>query len=282
MGVQLVLVKQLWKLWSVVQNCSVQSLRPVQLFATPWTAARQASLSIANSRNLLKLMSIESVMPSNHLILWHPLLHLPSIFLSIRVILNESVLHIRWPENWSFNLNISLSNEHSGLISFMIDEFDLLVVQDTLKSLLQNHSSKASILQLSHHYGSTLTSVHNYWENHSLDYMDLCWQSNVSMLSRFVIAFLPRSKHLLISWLKSPSIVILEPRERNSVTAPTFSPSICHKVMGPVAMISVFWMLSFKPAFHSSLTLIKRLFSSSSFSVIRVVSCAYMSFWYFS
>ena len=122
---------------------SVQLLRHVQLFATPWTAASQASLSITNCQSLFKLMSIESVMPSNHLILCHPLL-LPSIFPSIRVFSNESVLHISWPEYWSFN--ISTSKEYSGLISFRISQFDLLAVQGTLKSLLQHHSSNASIL----------------------------------------------------------------------------------------------------------------------------------------
>ena len=148
----------LFCLWH--QFSSVQSLSRVQLFATPWTAARQASLSITNSQRLLKLMSIESVMPSNHLILCHSLLLLPSIFLSARVISNESVLHIRWPKYWSFSFSISSSNEYSGLISFRIDWFDLLEVQGTLKSLLQHHCSKASILrcsaffmvQLSHPY----------------------------------------------------------------------------------------------------------------------------------
>ena len=129
--------------------CSVQSLSCVRLFATPWTAARQASLSITNSRCLLKLMSIELVMPSSHLILCHSLLLLPSILPSIRVFSNESALHIRWPKYWSFSFNISPSNEHAGLISFRIDWFDLLVLQGTLKGLLQHHTSKASILQCS-------------------------------------------------------------------------------------------------------------------------------------
>ena len=128
------------------QFSSVQSLSHVQLFVTPWTAARQASLSINNSWSLLKLMSIESVMPSNHLILCHPLLLLPSIFPSIRVFSNESVLYIRWPNFWSFSFSISPSNEHPGLISFRIHWLDLLAVQGTLKHLLQHHSSKASIL----------------------------------------------------------------------------------------------------------------------------------------
>ena len=131
------------------QFTSVQLLSHVWLFVTPWTAACQASLSITNSRSLLKLTSIESVMPSNHLILCRPLLLLPSTFPSIRVFSNESALHIRWPKYWSFSFNISLSNEYSGLISFRMDWLDLLAVQGTLKSLLQHHSSKASILQRS-------------------------------------------------------------------------------------------------------------------------------------
>ena len=129
------------------QFSSVQSFRHVRLFATPWTAAHQASLFITNSRRLLRLMSIESVMPCNHLILCHPLLLLPSIFPSIRVFSNESALRIRWPKYWSFSFNISPSNKYSGLISFRMDWLDLLVVQGTLKSFLQHHSSKASILQ---------------------------------------------------------------------------------------------------------------------------------------
>ena len=126
---------------------SVQSLSHIQLIATPWTAARQASLPITNSSSLLKLISIESVMPSNHLILCHPLLLLPSVFPSIRVFSNESALRIRWPKYWSFSFSISPSNEYLGLISFRMDWLDLLAVQGTLKSLLQHHNSKASILR---------------------------------------------------------------------------------------------------------------------------------------
>ena len=132
-----------------IQFSSVQSLSCVQLFATPWTAAPQASLFITNSRSLLKLMSIEWVMPSNHLILYHPLLLPTLIFPSIRVFSNESVLCIRWPKYWSFSFSISLSNEYSGMISFRIDWLDLLAEQGTLKSILQHHSSKASILRCS-------------------------------------------------------------------------------------------------------------------------------------
>ena len=150
---------------------SVQSLSRVRLLATPWTAARQASLSIANSRSSPKLMSIESVMPSSHLILCRPLLLLPPIPPSIRVFSNESGLHVRWSKYCSFNLNISPSNEHTGLISFRMDWLDLLAVsQGTLKSLLQHHSSKASILLvLSFLHSTTLTSIHDHWKNHSLD-----------------------------------------------------------------------------------------------------------------
>ena len=132
---------------SAISISSLQSLSRVRLFVTPWTAARQASLSITNSQTLLKLMSIESVMPSNHLILCHPRLLLPSVFPSMRIFSNESALCIRWPKYWSFSFNISPSNEYSELISFKIDWLDLLAVQGTLKRLLQHHSSKASILR---------------------------------------------------------------------------------------------------------------------------------------
>ena len=144
-------------------------LSRVQLFATPWTAAHRASLSITNSWSLFKLMSIKPVIPSNHLLLSHPLLLLPSVFPSIRVFSTESVLRIKCPKYWSFSFSISPSNEYSGLISFRIDWLDLLAVQETLKSLLQHHSSKASILQLSFLYSPTLTSIHDSWKNHSFD-----------------------------------------------------------------------------------------------------------------
>ena len=149
-------------------NQSVQSLSGVQLLVTPWTAARKASLSITISQSLFKLMSIEPVMPSNHLILCHPLLLLPSIFPSIRVFSNESILCIRWPKYWSCSFSISPSSENSGLISFRMDWLDLFAVQRTLKSL-QHHSSKASILQCSVFFSPTLTSIHDYWKNHSFD-----------------------------------------------------------------------------------------------------------------
>ena len=149
---------------------SVQSLSRVRLFATPLTAGRQASLSITNSQSFLKFMSIQSVMSSNHLILCCPLLLLPSIFPSIRVFFNQPALRIRWPKYWSFSFSISPSNEYSGLISFRMDWLDLLAVQGTLKSLIQHHSSKASISSaLSFLYSRTLTSIHDHWKNHSLD-----------------------------------------------------------------------------------------------------------------
>ena len=173
-----------------------------------------------NSQSLLKLTSIESVMPSNHLIFCRPLL-LPSIFPSIRVFSKESVLHIRWPKDWSFSFSISPSNEYSGLISFRIDWLNLLAIQETFKSLLQHHSSKASILghsaffivQLSHSHMTTGKIIALTRQTFAGKVMSLLF----NMLSRFVIAFLPRSKHLLISWLQSPSAVILEPQKILSV-----------------------------------------------------------------
>ena len=198
-------------------SCSV-----VSDFVTPWTSACQASLSIINSWSLLKLMSIASVMPSNHLILcWHLLLP-PSIFPSIRVFSNELVLHIRWPRYWSFNFSISPSNEYSGLISFRMDWLDLLAVQWTLKSLLQHHSSKASIIwhsaffivQLSHPYMTTgKTIALTRWT-----FVGKVMSLLFNMLSRLVITFLPRSKRLLISWLQSSSAVIFGAQEIKSFT----------------------------------------------------------------
>ena len=231
-----------------IQICNVvviQSPGHVQLFSTPWAAAPQASLSLTNSWSLPKFMSIALVMPSNHLILWYLLLLLPSIFPSIRDFSSEWAIHIRWPKYWSFSFRISLSNEHLGMISFKTDWFDLLTVQGTLRSLLQHHSLRASILWvLCLLYGPTLTTVHVHWEDHTLGYMDLCRQWYLCFSThchRFVIAFLPRSNCLLISWLQSPSIVIVEPKKKKSVTASIFSLSICHKVMGPYTMILVFF-----------------------------------------
>ena len=216
--------------------------------ANPKTAARQASLSITNSQSLFKFMSIESIIPSNHLILCLPLLLLPSIFPSIKVFPNELTLCMRWPKYWSFSVSISPSNEYSGLISFRIDWFDLLTVQGTLKSLLQHHSSKVNSLVLSLFHCPALISIHDCWKKHSFVYtfvgkvMPLLF----NILSGFVIVFLPRSKHLLISWLQSPSTVILEPKKIKSLTVSIVSPSICHKVMALDALILFFecWVLS--------------------------------------
>ena len=210
---------------------------------TPWTAVRQASLPITNSWSLFKLMTIKSVMPSNHFILCHPFLLL-SMFPSIKVFSNVSVLCIRWPKYWSFSFSISPSNEYSGLISFRMDWLDLLAVQGTLKSLLQHYSSKASILrhsaffivQLSHPYMTTGKTIVLTRRTSVGTVMFLLF----NMLSRLVITFLPRSKHLLISWLQSPSAVILEPKKIKPVTISIVSPSICHEVMGPDATIFVF------------------------------------------
>jgi len=183
-------------------------------------------------------------MPSNHLILCHPLLLLPPIPPSIRVFSNVSVLRIRWPKYWSFSFSISPSSEYSGLIFFRMDWLDLLTVQGTLKSLLQHHSSKASILQhsaffmvqLSHPYMTTGNTIALTRQILVGKVMSLLY----NMLCRLVLTFLPRSKHLLISWLQSPSAIILEPPKIRSVLVSTVSSSICHEVMGPDAMILVF------------------------------------------
>ena len=193
---------------------SVQSLSCVWLYVTPWNAACQPSLSITNYRSFLKLMSIELVRPSSHLMLYHSLLLPLSIFPSIKVFSNESVLHIRWPKFWSFSFSINPSNKYSWLISFRTDWLAFLVVQGTLKSLIQYHSSKESILwlsaffivQLSHPYMTTgKTIALTRWT-----YVDKVMSLLFNMLSRLVITFLPRSKHLLISRLQLPSAVILE------------------------------------------------------------------------
>ena len=193
---------------------------------TPRTTAHQISLSITNSQSLPKLMSIYLVMPSNHLILCRPFLLLPSIFPSIRVFSNESALHMRWPKYWSFSFSICPSNEHPGLISFRMDWLDLLAIQGTLKSILQHHSSKTSILQcsaffivqLSHPYmttGKTIALTRG-------TFVDKVISLLFNMLSRLVITFLPRSRRLLISWLQSPSAVILEPKKYSQPLFPLF------------------------------------------------------------
>ena len=205
------------------------------------------------------------VSDANCLILCRPLLLLPSVFLSVRVFFNDLALHIRWPKYWSLSFSIIPSNEYSGLISSRMDWLDILAVQGTLKGLLQHHSSKASVLRCSaffmvQHSNPCLT----IGKKHSLD---IYQQSDVlfNMLARFIIAFLPRSSHLLISWPQLPSTVIWEPKKIKSVTASSLSPTICHELMGLDAMTLIFLMLNFKPAFSfSSVTLINRLFSSSS------------------
>ena len=212
-----------------------------------------------------------------HLILCCPLLLPPLIFPSIRVFSNESVLRIRWPKYWRFSFSISPSNEYSGLISFRMDWLDLLAVQGTLKSLLQHHNSKASILQhsaffivqLSHPYMTTgKTIALTRWI-----FVGKVMSLLFNMLSRLVITFFPKSKRLLIAWLQSSTAVILDPKKIKPFIV---SPCICHEVMGPEAMILVFWMLSFIPTFSlSSFTIIKRLFSSL-LSAISVVSSVYL------
>ena len=218
-------------LWITV----VQLFSCVQLFVTPWTAAHQASLSFTIFWSLLKLMTIELVLPSNHLILCCPLFFLPSIVPSIRGSSNESTLHIRWPKYWSFNFSISPSSNYSGLFTFRIDWFDLLAVQGTLKSLLQHCNSKGTILrcsvffmvQLSHPYvttGKTMALI--IWT-----FVDKVMSMLFNLLSRFVIAFPPRRKHLLISWLQSWSAVKTKYLQENQMSLfPLFScqPFICH------------------------------------------------------
>ena len=219
-----------WKLLTAYRgqvqfSCSVVSDSVIQ-----WTAACQASLSITNSQSRLKLMSFVSVTPSNHLILYHSFLLPPSIFPSIRVFPSELVLSLRWPKYWSFSFSISPSNEYTGLISFRIDWLDLLANQGTLKSLLQHHSWKASLLwhsaffmvQLLHPYMTTgKTIALTRWT-----FVGKVMSLVFNKLSRLVIAFLPRSKHLLISWLQSPSAVILEPKKIKSDTLSIVSPSM--------------------------------------------------------
>ena len=206
--------------------------------------SHQASLSITNFWSLLKLMSIGSVMPSNHLILCHPLFLPPSILPSIRVFSNELTHCMRWPKYWSLSLSINPSDEHPGQISFRLNWLDLLAVHGTRKSLLQHHSSKASTLlhsafftvQLSHPYMTTGKTIALTRRTFIGKIMSLL----LNMLSRLVITFLPRSKHLLIPLLQPPSAVILEPRKIQSDTVSTVYPSICHEVMEPDAMILVF------------------------------------------
>ena len=223
-------------------------------------------LSLTISWSLVELMSIDSVMSSSHIILYCPLLLLPSMFPSIRVFSNELALRIRWLlKYWSFRFRISPSSECSGLISFRMDWLDLLVFQGTTKSLLQHHSSKASDLQCSAFFIVQLSLPYmTTGQTIALDrwtFVGKVMSLLLNMLFRLDITFLPGSKCLLTSWLQSPSAVILEPPKTKSVTVSIVSPSICHEVMGLDAMILVFWMLSCKP-----------MFSLSSFTFIFCIS----------
>ena len=217
------------------------------------------------------------MMPSNHLMLCWPLLLQPSIFPSIRVLSNESAIPTRWPKNWSFSFSITPSNEYSVLFPLGLTGL-ISLPSKGLKNLPYHHSSKASILQHPAFFMAQLSWPH--MTTRKTIALTICtFISKVfsyallfNMLFRFVIAFHPRSKHHLISWLQSPTTVILESKKMKSITVSTFSPSICHEVMGPDAMILVFWMLSFKPTYSlSSFTFFKRLFSSSSLSAFRVI-----------
>ena len=222
---------------------SVQSLCHISLFVTLWIAVHQAPLSITNSQGQLKLMYIESVMPSSHLIICHSLLFPPSIFPSIRVFYSESVLHIRWPKDWSFSFSMSPSNEYLGMIFFRIDWLDLLVVQRTLKSSPAPQFEIIISLVLSLLYGPTLTSIHDHWKNHSFDqwtFVGKVMSLLFNMLSRLVIALLTRSKCPLISWLQSSSAVVLETKMTDYVTVSIVYPSIFNEEKGPEDMILVF------------------------------------------
>ena len=265
--------------FTAVSYVVVQSLSRVELFAAH--GLQHVRLSCPSPPLELAQTHVhwvsDAIQPSHPL---SPPLFLPLIFPSIRVFSTESALPIRWPKYWSFSFNISPSNEHSGLISFRMDWLDLLVVQGTLKSLLQYHSWKASILQhsaffmvqLSHPYvtaGKTVALTKQAFVSKVVSLL-------FNMLSSLVIASLPRSRCLLISWLQSPSAVILEPPKINTLAVSIVSPSICDEVMGPNAMTFIFWMLSSKADFSLSSFTFKRLFSSSSPSAIRVVSSVYL------
>ena len=251
----------IYRIKKVSMYICFQSLCCVWLFVTPWTATNQASLPFTISRRLLRLMSTELVMPSNHLIFCHPLLLLPSVFPSIRVLSNESALRIRWP-------NVLGASASSPVFPMNIQGWfplrliGLILLSKGLSSLFQHYNLKASILlhsafflvQLSPPYMTTGKTVAlTRWT-----FVDKVMSLLFNVLSRFVIAFLPRSKHLLISWPQSLFTVILEPKEIKSVTVPISSPSFCHSFLN----------VEFKPAFHSPFILIKRLFSSSSLSAI--------------
>ena len=241
-------------IWAT-QFSSVQLLSRVWLFVTSCIAACQASLSIRNSQSLLKLISIQSVMPFSHLICCRPLLLCPQSLPASGSFPVRQLLAWGGQSNWSFSFSFSPSSEHPGLISFGMDWLDLLAVQGTLKSFLQHHSSKVSIFQCSAFF--TVQLSHPYMTTGKIialtrwTFVGKVMSLLLNMLSRLVITFLPRNKRLLISWLQSPSAVILEPKRIKSDAVSTVSPSICHEVMGLDAMIWVLWMLSLKPTFHS-------------------------------
>ena len=270
--------------WSLSVQ-SVQSLSHVRLFATPWIASPPCPSPTPGVHTTHIHRLGDAIQPSHPLSSPSPPAPNPSQHQSLFQWVNSSHEVAKVLEFQYFS--ISPSNEYPGLISFRMDWLDLFAVQGTLKSLLQHHSAKASILrcsalftvQLSHPYMTTGKTIALTRWTFAGKVMALL----LNMLSRLVVTFLPRSKRLLISWLQSPSAVILEPRKIKSCTVSTLSPSISHEVMGPYAMILVFWILSFKPTFSlSSFTFIKRLFSSSSLSAIRVASSAIWGYWYFS
>ena len=226
-----------------------------------------------NSLSLLKLIPIKSVMPSSHLFLCCPLLLLPSIFPSIMIFSNESVLCIRWPKYWSFSFNTSPYDEYSGLIWLVGYPCNPRASQESspepqFKSI---NSSALSFL-----YSPTLTFILDYWKNHRWTFVGKIIPLLFNILSRLVVSFLPRIKHLLISWQSQHLQWFWSLPKIKSVTVSTSSPSICHEVMGPDAMILVFWMLSFKSTFSLSSFTFKRLFCCSSHSAMRVVSFAYL------
>ena len=244
----------IYQIFRYIQFSSGAQSCPILCY--PMNHSTQGFLSITNSWRSTKLMCIESGMPSSYLILYRPLLLLPPIPPSIRVFFNESTLCLRWPKYWGFSLSISPSIEHPGLVSIRMDWLDLLAVHGTFKSLLQHHSSKASILWCSAFFTVQLSCIHDHWKKKIAltrqNFVGKVISLFFNMLSRLVITFLPRSKHLLISWLQSPSAVILESPKIKSDTVSTVSLSICHEVMGPDAMFFIFWMLSFRPTFSLS------------------------------
>ena len=249
---------------------------------TPWTLARQASLSFTISWSLLKLMSIQSVMSSNHLVLWHPHLLLPSIFPGIGVLSNESVLHIRWPKYWSFSFSISPYNEYSGLISFRIDWFDLLLSKGLSRSSLSSQFESTNSSALCLLYCPALTSIHDYWKDHSLDCMDL---SIFRMSAKWCLCFLTMVCHSFLAKKQLSFYFMAAVTIQSDFRAQEEELCYCFHLFlfclpwsdGTGCHDLSFLILSFKLSFSlASFTLIKRLFSSSSLSAFRVVSSTYL------